>query len=264
MIYADSPLLKVNMLTAGYNQAVVMEGINLSLCPGQFLSVVAPNGTGKTTLIRCLAGVLPPIKGAISLCGCDITCYSRRDLAKVVAVAGQNEQGFDYTVRETVAMGRYPHSARFTGETQEDRDIIEQALLQVGMWEKRDINFNRLSQGERQKVTIARALAQCPKILLLDEPTSHLDIRNQIEVLRLVKRLVNDRRLAVLAVIHDINLAVHFSTHLALLNNGKMIAYGRTGDVLSVDILRGMYGVDFKLHRDAKGLFLQPDYDMGE
>ncbi|BBB91893.1 MAG TPA: ABC transporter ATP-binding protein [Methylomusa anaerophila] len=258
------PVLRAESLTAGYNGKPIVSDIDFTVDHGEFLSIVAPNGTGKTTLIRTLAGVLPPLHGAVSVCGRNVAGYSRRDLAKLVAVVGQNESVADYTVEQVVAMGRYSHIPRFGSRTHQDESIINRVLAQVGMKEKRKIFAGQLSQGERQKVTVARALAQCPKLLILDEPTSHLDVKNQIEILRLIKRMTAEQGLTTLAVLHDINLASHFSTHLAFLKDGRMTSYGRTQEVLSVETLQNLYGMNFTLLKDAGSIFVQPDYGLGD
>lgn len=254
------PLLQVDTIWAGYGPKTILRDISFTVAPGQFLSIIAPNGTGKSTLLRCISGVLPLKQGSLTINGMAVSSFSRRQLAKLIAVVGEEDTAFDYTVLQTVAMGRFAHIGRFGSESLEDRRIIQQALQDVGMWDKRQQNLSRLSQGERQKVLIARALAQCPQILLLDEPTSHLDIRNQFAILGLIKQLIAKSNMAVVAVIHDINLALQFSTHLLLMKDGEMLACGEPADVLSEDILRAMYGIDFVLHRTQRSWYVQPNF----
>jgi len=256
----NRPLIVAESIWAGYGSKIVLQDISFSVETGQFVSIIAPNGTGKSTLLRCLAGVLPLKQGSLAVNGRPVSSYSRRELAKIIAVVGEEDMAFDYTVYQTVAMGRFAHINRFSSVSLEDRRIIQQALQDVGMWDKRQQYLSRLSQGERQKVLIARALAQCPQILLLDEPTSHLDIRNQFVILGLIKRLMAKSNMAVVAVIHDINLALQFSTHLLLMKNGKMLIYGKPAEVLNESILRTMYGIDFVMHRNSPIIYIQPNY----
>jgi iron complex transport system ATP-binding protein len=257
---SNQPLQKVDGIWAGYGTKTILHDISFAVEPGQFLSVIAPNGTGKSTLLRCISGVLPAKQGSLVVGGKAVSSFSRRELAKLSAVVGEEETAFDYTAYQTEAMGRFAHIGRFGSAGLEDRRIVQQSLIDVGMWDKRQHNLSRLSQGERQKVLIARALAQCPQVLLLDEPTSHLDIRNQFAILGLIKQLMVKSNTAVVAVIHDINLALQFSTHLLLMKDGEMLAYGQPADVLSEGTLRTMYGIDFVLHRNQQSLYVQPNF----
>ncbi|EAX47633.1 ABC transporter related [Thermosinus carboxydivorans Nor1] len=255
----QNPLLEVRSVSAGYGSKLILRDITFTVNRGDFLSIIAPNGTGKSTLLRCIGGVLPVQKGSINICGQDIRAFSRRALAKKIAVVSEEDATFDYSVYQTAFMGRFAHISRFGGETPEDHRIVQQVLNDVGMWEKRQVNMSQLSQGERQKVLIARALAQCPELLLLDEPTSHLDIRNQFLILKLIKELTAKNNIAVIGVLHDINLALRFSTHLALLKDGRMLAYG-SPDVLTEEILGVMYGLNFVLRHYEGYVYVQPSY----
>lgn len=261
MTKMSKQLIEVKSVSAGYGHKTIIEDINFTVDRGSFLSIIAPNGTGKSTLLRCIGGVLPLKTGSIIIDGTPVAAFSRRELAKKVAVVGEEDAAFDYSVYQTAFMGRFAHISRFGGESAQDHQIVEQALNDVGMWAKRNDNMSRLSQGERQKVLIARALAQQPEILLLDEPTSHLDVYNQFVILRLIKELTIKNNIAVVAVIHDINLALRFSTRLVLLKNGKMLACGEP-DILSEDLLLSMYGMEFVLHRQDEQIYAQPSFKI--
>lgn len=253
-------LLEVQNVSAGYGAKTVLHNISFAVDRGDFLSIIAPNGTGKSTLLRCIAGVLPVQTGNILVKGESVSSFPRRDLAKIIAVVGAEEAVFDYSVYQTALMGRFAHISRFGSETAADFRIVEKALQDVGMWEKRDAKMSKLSQGERQKALIARALAQCPEILLLDEPTSHLDLYNQFVILRLIKQLTAKNNIAVVAVIHDVNLAARFSTNLLLLKNGRMLACGPPAAVLSTEVLATMYDMEFVLHNTDGHIYVQPNF----
>jgi len=183
------PLLTIESLTAGYQDEDVLQDISFHVTAGEFISIVAPNGTGKSTLLKCITGVLPLRHGQVFLRGRPNVSYGARDLARQVAVVGEEESSFAFSAEQLVFMGRFPHIPRFSQPSAIDRGLVQEALDNVGMWRKRHAKLHELSQGERQKVMIARALAQAPQLLLLDEPTSHLDIANQDVVLGLVKKM---------------------------------------------------------------------------
>lgn len=252
-------ILQVQSLVAGYGSRTVLQDISFTVSTGQFVSLVAPNGAGKSTLLKTIAGVLPPWNGFILLKDKPLTSYSRRELAKQIAVVGSDVTAQDYTALQMVLMGRFPHMRRFSGPSAEDHAIVQMAMEDVGIWHKRLCLCSELSQGERQKVIIARALAQQPVLMLLDEPTAHLDIGNQFGILQLVKRLALCKDLAVIAVIHDINLALQFSTHLLFLHNGRILAFGKPQEVTTSKILKKLYGMDFTICCDAVATYVRPN-----
>lgn len=253
-----SDILAINKLTAGYKAKKVLENISLVVSACQFVSIVAPNGTGKSTLLKTIAGVLPPIAGTVHIQGQPIGKFSRRELAKRIAVVGSEVATPSYTVREMVGMGRFAHLSRFSGPSAADQKIVQGAMEDVKIVDKQHCLCSELSQGERQKVIIARALAQRPELLLLDEPTAHLDICNQFGILQLIKNLAQDKNMAVIAVIHDLNLALQFSTELLFLKNGTLLAYGQPQQVATSAILKQLYGMEFTLHHDGAATYVRP------
>jgi len=253
-------ILKVKSLDVGYGTKLVLEDINLTVSPGQFVGVIAPNGTGKSTLLKTIAGILPPLKGAILLGDQPLSHYSRRELAKKIAVVGSDITVGHYTALQMVFMGRFAHIPRFSNATKKDHAIVQQAMEDVGIWDKRSSLCSELSQGEKQKVIIARALCQEPKLLLLDEPTAHLDICNQFGILQLIKNVARRNQIAVVAVLHDINLALQFSTHLLFLKSGRLLAYGHHQGVLSAELLKTLYGMDFTLYQDSAATYVRPSW----
>ncbi len=252
-------ILRLESLDAGYGAKTVLQNINLTADAGQFISVVAPNGTGKSTLLKTIAGVLTPLNGSVLLKGKALANYSRREIATQVAVVGVEATCFEYTALQMVMMGRFPHIGRFAGPTAADRSIVQATMETVGIWDMRFCPCDELSQGERQKVAVARALAQQPALLLLDEPTAHLDIGNQFAILQLIKDIGIKRNMAVIAVIHDTNLALRFSTQLLLLQDGRTLAYGEPREIALADMLRTMYGMEFVVHRDAAATYVRPN-----
>ena len=252
-------ILDIQSLTAGYKATPVLQDIHLTVKAGQFVSVVAPNGAGKSTLLKAIAGVLPPLKGSIFLHGKLLTSYERREIAKQIAVVGADVPTLEYTALQMVLMGRFPHLQRFSAPSGTDRAIVQKAMEDVGIWDKRFCVCSELSQGERQKVIIARALAQRPRLLLLDEPTAHLDICNQYGILHLIKRLAQQKGMAIIAVIHDINLAIEFSTQLLFLLDGRMLAYGEPQEIATPDTLRKLYGMNFTCYGDAAATYVRPN-----
>lgn len=260
MLKQPNPLISVSKLYAGYNKQSILHNISFDLYQGSFLGIVAPNGTGKSTLLKTLAGLISPLHGQIIVNGQPLHTYNRLELAQLIAVASSSCSDYAFTILEVVSMGRFPHISRFAKESSQDLLIIDNALKKVGLWEKRYTLVTEISQGEAQKVSIARALAQESQILLLDEPTSHLDMRNQIEILNLIKNIALTKKVGVIAVLHDINLALHFSTHLLLMKDGYMLSYGKTNTALSLDILKQMYNMDFSLFTDKGHTYVQPCY----
>jgi iron complex transport system ATP-binding protein len=217
---------------------------------GQFVGLIGPNGAGKSTLLRTLSGVLRNQEGTVWLEGADLQSMPARDVAAMLALVPQiapYTQGF--TAFELVLMGRYPHLGRFQVEGQTDDRIAKAAmrLTETEQFEKRTLDT--LSGGERQRVFLARALAQQPRILLLDEPTSNLDILHQLTILGLVRKLV-DEGLTAIAAIHDLNLAARYFDHLVLINGGTVVTEGRPEEVLTPETIESAFGVRAAVYRD--------------
>jgi iron complex transport system ATP-binding protein len=218
-------------------------GFDLTVERGEFLGIVGPNGSGKSTLIRALARALPLAQGAVLLEGESIWRLGPHALARRLAVVPQESRlDFDFTVEEVVAMGRHPFIGRFATETAEDRRCVEQAMERAGIAPLRERPVTQLSGGERQRLLVARALAQEPQVLLLDEPTAHLDIAHQTALLDLLWNLNRTRRLTIVAVLHDLNLAAQYCGRLLMLAGGRVVADGPPAAVLTEARLREVYG----------------------
>jgi iron complex transport system ATP-binding protein len=243
-------MLEARKLTVGYQGEPVLHEVDLAVARGQFVGIVGRNGCGKSTLVRALSRVLPPISGQALLDGLDVYQMGARELARRLAVVSQdNAVSFEFPVREVVLMGRSPHLSRFSVEGPRDHAIAREAMALTHTLVFADRPITSLSGGERQRCMIARALAQQPDILLLDEPTAHLDINHQIEILDLAKRLTAERGLATLVVLHDLNLASQYCGHLVLISDGRVLAAGPPADVVTEAHIRTAYGTDVQVRQ---------------
>ncbi len=242
--------IRVDNLHAGYNGSEILKGVSLGLAAGDFVGVIGPNGSGKTTLLRSMSRTLPPISGRVEVDGRDIYSTPAREFARRVAVVPQDVYvAFDFTVLEIALMGRSPRMGRFAIESSRDVSIAVDALRRTGTDHLKDRPMNALSGGERQRVMVARALAQEPEILLLDEPTSHLDISFQFEIMDLVRSLNREHSLTVMAVLHDLNLASQYCDRLILIGDGAIQASGGPEDVVTAANIRRVYGAEVWVRR---------------
>ena len=219
----------------------IVTGIDITVADGQFVGLLGPNGSGKSTILKTVYRVHPPSAGRVLLDGADLRAMKPRDAARRVAVVTQEfVSEFDFTVREMVMIGRTPHKQAFSRDTEADRTIAETAMERAGCAHLADRSFNTLSGGEKQLTLIARALAQEADHLILDEPTSHLDIRYQVQILELVAGL----GVSVLAALHDLSLAAMFCGTVHVLAGGRIVADGPPRAVLTPATIRAAYGAD--------------------
>lgn len=214
------------------------------MLPGTLFGIVGPNGSGKSTLLRVIGGVAKPRSGWVSYGGRDISKLPPKEAARTVAaVASSESTAFAFTVEEIVLMGRSPYIRPFASETAEDWACVRQAMEQTGVAYLRKRRITELSSGERQRVLIARALAQQPKALLLDEPTAHLDVNYQVEVMELALGLAHGSGITTIAVLHDLNLAARYCDRIVMMRTGELVAEGVPRDVLTEENLLDVYGV---------------------
>lgn len=243
-------ILEVDRIRCGYTAAPVLEEVSFSLAPGELVAVIGPNGSGKSTLLRAVSRTLRPQSGEVRVEGREIYSATPQWVARRIAVVPQETRvDFAFTVREIVLMGRLPHLGRFATESATDFAIAREALQRTGVLKLEDRSILGISGGERQRVMIARALAQQTPILLLDEPTAHLDINYQIEIMRLVNTLRADGARAILVVLHDLNLAAQFCDRLLLLHRGRIFADGPPERVLTRENVHLAYGADVLVRR---------------
>jgi len=232
--------LAVDAVTWGVAGAMIVRDVSLSCAPGSLVGLIGPNGSGKSSLLRCVYRVLQPDAGSIQLDTEDVWRLSARQAARHIGVVLQEHGGeFEFSVREMVLMGRAPHKALFERDSAEDLRIVEEALRKVDMLEFAERSFLTLSGGEKQRVLVARALAQQTRFLALDEPTNHLDIRYQLEVLDLVRGL----GVTTIAALHDLNLAALYCDQLYVLKAGALVASGPPAEVLTPALIQSVYGV---------------------
>lgn len=234
-------MLELSGVWARYptSHADVLCDVWLRVEPGQMVALVGPNGAGKSTLVRIASGVLKPSRGAALLGGRPLSALSASEIAREVAVVPQQTQiPFGYTARELAALGRTPHLRPLIGPTQHDRAVVDWALEVTGASALAQRFADELSGGEQQRVVLARALAQQPKLLLLDEPTANLDLHHQVVALELVRRLAREEGLAVMAAVHDLQLAALYCDHVVLLRDGRVARQGTPEKVFTVDDLR--------------------------
>jgi len=243
-VSAQGLRVDIDGLALRYGTAEVLVDIDLHIEPGERLCLVGPNGAGKSSLLRCLTGLAQPSAGSVRLDGVALGEIERSAVAQAISVVpSQVDLPFSMRVEEVVRLGRIPHENPFTGQTEEDRAAVEAAIERVGIGRLRGRDARQLSMGERQLVLVAMAVAQGGRLIVLDEPTVHLDLRHQVEVLQMLERLATDG-LTVLAVLHDLPLAAHFFPRLVLLDEGRIVADGAAGDVLSPERIRDVYEVD--------------------
>jgi iron complex transport system ATP-binding protein len=243
-------LLNVDGVECRYGSVKVLDDVSLSVREGDFVGILGPNGSGKTTLLKSISRTLKPHRGAILLDKADIYSLKSAEVAKQLAVVPQDSSiGFSFAALDVVLMGRNPHMSRFQMESSKDMAIARKAMMLTNTWQFAERLINELSGGEKQRVIIARALAQEPKILLLDEPLTHLDIINQLEIMDLVKELCVKEKLIVLAVFHDLNLAARYCTSAMMLKKGKVFAAGEIAEVLTSENIRGVFNVNAIVQR---------------
>ena len=209
--------------------------------------MIGPNGCGKTTLLKTLARLLP-YRGSVLLEQTEITSISRKNLAQKIALLAQTGGiYFPYSVYDTAALGRFPHSTSlFKNLSAKDHEITRRVLEKLGLWEVNNRLINELSGGQLQRVFLARTLAQDPELILLDEPTNHLDLKHQIELLEYLSLWVKENNRAVIAVLHDLNLACRYADNIALMADGLIVSCGKCENVLSGELLKKTYGIDIK------------------
>lgn len=242
---SPDPSVRIETLRFAYGERTILNQISLDVRPGEIVGLIGPNGSGKSTLIKLLSAVLPLGAGKISLLGDDISTLSRRQIAQRLAVVPQEPRfAFPFSALEVVLMGRHPHLSGLAFEAEEDIEIARSAMRRCGVESFADRPVQQLSSGERQRVVFARALTQQPSILLLDEPASFLDIRHQVELYDLVRAEATERGVAVLSVLHDLNLAAEYCDRIALLSDGQLAANGPTDEVFSYSNLKQVFGTE--------------------
>lgn len=234
-------------LSFGYNgDDLILDGVSLSIKGPQLVSIIGPNGVGKSTLIHCINNILSPTKGTVMIDGMGVTEYKAKDLAKKIGyVPYTSGDSFPMTVVDTVLMGRNPHHK--WKSLHDDLIVVEEAMRMMDISDLAMRSFSELSAGQHQRVMLARGIAQEPEILLLDEPTSNLDIRHQMDVIRLLKGLSVTKGIIVIMISHDLNLASKYSDNIIMLYDRGVYAIGRPEEVITADNIRHVYGVESRV-----------------
>ena len=260
-----TPFLELRDISFAYGRGAtarrVLDGVSLEVPRGSVVGLLGPNGSGKTTILRVLAGVLSPADGLVRIEGRALADLTRRDLARRIAVVPQETHStFDFSVLEMVLMGRYPHLGPFELEGLDDLEIARRAMADTGTLPLEARPFATLSGGEKQRVVIASALAQASDVLLLDEPTAALDLQYQLEILAVLKRLSAERGTTLIMSTHDLNLAAALCETIVMLKHGQVLAQGPTRETLTAANIRALYDVeaDVSFHDRAGYLTVVP------
>lgn len=248
---ADSMLLHAADVTCQRDGQAILSHVELSVSAGELVGLIGPNGAGKSTLLKVISGLWSDAQGTITLLNKSLQRYSARAVAQVIAQVPQiTALDFPFTVNQVVLMGRNPHLSRFELETERDRQIAVHAMRRTATDHLSDRMIGTLSGGERQRVLIARALTQVPRLLLLDEPTANLDIQHQIAIFDLLRKLVREDHLGVVAAVHDLEMAARFCDRIVLMHAGKVLAEGTPEQVLTPVHLEQAYSVQCKPYPD--------------
>lgn len=244
-------ILEIQELNAGYGNGDIIHGISFSMNKGEFLSVLGRNGSGKSTMIKAIQGLLKNMSGNIVVDGKEVSSHKPNELAKKMAYVPQLfEASFQFTVEEIILMGRYVHQGKFTGLTKTDKSIIEETMSLTETTLFKDKKIAHLSGGERQRVFIARALAQDTPLLFLDEPSAHLDINYQVEIYQILKRLQEKKGKTILTAEHNINLAIPYSQRLLFLKDGRIHSLGPPEELITKTNIQEVFRTDVDVRKN--------------
>ncbi len=252
--------IEIENLEFSYDSTPVLEAVNLQIEEGETLAIIGPNASGKTTLLKCINGILEPEKGRILIEGEELENLDKEDIAKKIGHVPQaGTESFPTTVFDTVLMGRKPHGGWKPGD--EDLEVASKVLEKLDLEDIAMRDIGEISGGQRQKVLIARAIAQNPEVLLLDEPTSSLDLRHQLEVLDIVREQTG-KGISIVMAMHDLNLAARYSDKIAMLKEGKIFAVGKD-EVLTPENIESVYGVRVTVEKNAGWPRILPHEPVG-
>ncbi len=242
-----------------YDGLEVLKGISISLRRGRMIGVLGANGSGKSTLLKILSGILHPKSGRLHYNGREITKLDKREIAKRIAYVPQNSAfGFPFSVAEVVLMGRAPYVGRFEFEREGDWEIALSAMETVGVVHLKDRLVTEISGGEKQLTSLARALAQEPEIMVLDEPATFLDLKHRTRIMKLLRNLKDDKGISVIAATHDVFSALFYFDEIIILKDGMIFAQGNSEDVLKEEVLTAVYGIEVKVRKENGRIFVLP------
>ena len=252
-----SAIIKAQNICVSINDKEIVHNLSLEIPEGKVTAIIGPNGCGKSTTLKALSRILP-YKGSVTFKGSEMSALSQREFAKSLAILTQSPQApSDLTVNDLVEMGRFPHRGFLGRGGKDDKEHVEWALAQTGVTAMRNRLLNTLSGGERQRAWIAMALAQRPEVLLLDEPTTYLDICHQLEIMQLIGRLNQELGLTVVMVVHDLNHAIMYADHVVVVKAGQLVTSGAPREIITADLLAEVFKVkadEFTLSNDLRAL----------
>lgn len=241
---SNAPLLSLSNGSFSYGRSQILTDLSLTIEEGKFYGLIGPNGSGKSTLIDILMGISSLNEGNVLHKGIPLNTFRKRELAKHLALVPQSVNiGFEFTVYEIVLMGRHPHIARFNQPSETDYAIVDEAIKLLDISTLKNRPVTQLSGGEKQRVIVARAIAQDTKVLMLDEATSNLDIEHTLEIMRVLHQKVRNTQKTVIAAIHDLNLAAAFCDEIIVLKDGKICNFGPVEDILTVTLINDVFSV---------------------
>lgn len=245
-------MLAVDNLTVGYENKKIIENLYLNIKKGEIISIVGPNGSGKSTLLNCLTRYIKPISGEIFLEKENIYKQNIKEFAKKVAILAQHHSlSSNITVKQLVSYGRLPHKKWYQRNNKDDYEIIKQSMIYTNVLKYENELVNNLSGGEQQRIWIAMALAQTPDLLLLDEPTTYLDIAHQLELMKLIHTINKEKNITIIMVLHDLNQAIEYSDKIILMKAGKIYDYGLPNDVINYENLKNVYNIKCQISQNT-------------
>lgn len=238
-------IIEVRNLSYAYGKKQILNDMSFGIAEGDFCAIMGQNGCGKTTLLKCIANLLPVKTNTIFINGKDTTTYSIKNLARQIAFVPQHTPlDFEFSAFETVLMGRNPYQTHLQNESQEDWDIVEECMKKTNTWHLRFATLSEMSGGEMQRVLLARALAQQTPIMLLDEPLSNLDISHQFEIIKLLRTISQNEKKTILLIVHDLNMAIRYCQSLLLLHNHSIVYHGDIDKGLTPQNIKNYFGVE--------------------
>lgn len=244
-------MIRAEHIQVGYEDKIIIEDLSLHIHKGEIVSILGPNGCGKSTLLKTLSRIIKPKQGTIWIENNEMSELNSKVISKKIALLSQhNEAPQDITVKELIYYGRFPHKKWYEAKSQEDEEIVEWAMVHTRLTDYSDRKVRALSGGERQRVWLAMALAQKPEVLLLDEPTTYLDISHQLELMELIEEINKKLNMTIVMVLHDLNQASKYSDRLVIMKKGKIMSDGTPKDVINQDLIREIYNIQCDIDKD--------------
>ncbi|MBQ7980607.1 MAG: ABC transporter ATP-binding protein [Oscillospiraceae bacterium] len=245
----DKTIISADGLSVGYGRKVIVDGIEFEVKQGEILTLIGPNGAGKSTVLKTIAGYLKRLDGTVMVGNRDMLEFSEKEMAKKLSVVLTERISPELmTCREVVETGRYPYTGSFGLLTEKDRAVVENAIEKVSMQDYADVDFSSVSDGQRQRVMLARAICQEPEILILDEPTSYLDIHHKIQFLEILRSLAKEKQMAVILSMHELDFAEKISDYVLCIKGGKITLSGTPDKVFTAENIMGLYDIPEKLY----------------